>query len=168
MLNIIWYYWYDIVWYITICSSNISAIVIFNFTINSSPDVPVLDIIQTHLSLFGNYFGEPYDLFPCKNPSPFETFYPEITHTLSTDDLELEEYTHTTIILSSSTNFKWVVPLNGLPSIYHSTVGVGFPTAVQFTVPDSPTLTLVSNGGLTHVGLAGTKRRNYYHVAIYI
>lgn len=166
MLNIIWYYWYDIVWYITICSSNISAIVIFNFTINSSPDVPVLDIIQTYLSLFGNYFGEPYDLFPCKNPSPFETFYPDNTYALHWWSWTWGIYT--TIILSSSTNFKWVVPLNGLPSIYHSTVGVGFPTAVQFTVPDSPTLTLVSNGGLTHVGLAGTKRRNHYHVAIYI
>lgn len=71
------------------------------------------------------------------------------------------------LTLCSSTNFKWVVPLNGLPSIYHSTVGVGSPTAVQFTVPDSPTLTLVSNGGLTHLGLAGTKRRDHYHVAIY-
>lgn len=71
------------------------------------------------------------------------------------------------LTLCSSTNFKWVVPLNGLPSIYHSTDGVGSPTAVQFTVPDSPTLTLVSNGGLTHLGLAGTKRRDHYHVAIY-
>lgn len=60
-----------------------------------------------------------------------------------------------------------MVPLNGLPSIYHSTVGDGFPSAAQFTVPDSPTLTLLSTGGLTHLGLAGTKRRNHCHVATY-
>lgn len=60
-----------------------------------------------------------------------------------------------------------MVPLNGLPSIYHSTVGDGFPSAAQFTVPDSPTLTLLSTGGLTHLGLAGTKRRNHCHIATY-
>ena len=50
------------------------------------------------------------------------------------------------------------LPLNGMPSMNHSTEGVGVPSAAQLSEAESPTLTLVSTGGFTHLGLA--KNRN--------